>query len=194
MKFIKLSFLIFALFFFGCNVPEKEIPIAVVSNEIFNKDSIVLKIDSIEVNTKIDSVIDVLVVQISNGYEYAQFGYDFEPIIEKELSQFENINVIPFPYKKLMGVSYQGVFDKKYCKPIIEKVDVDFLILSIFKGNLLEIGQKIPIWGYEIRIVNANNMEQANSIGADNLKDYSQIENHIKREIRQLKKDIEDMK
>lgn len=193
MKFIKLTFLIFTVFLFDCNETDKDVQVKEVLKEISIQDSNVIKIDSVLDKTKIDSVLDVLVVQISNGYEYAQLGYDFTPNIEKELSKFENINVIPFPYKKLMGVSYQGVFDKKYCKPIIEKVDVDFLILSRFKGNLLEIGQKKPIWGYEIRIVKAETLEQINSIGADNLNDYSQIEQHIKREIIQLKKDIENL-
>lgn len=61
------------------------------------------KASSIE-DLKIDT-LDVIVVQCANGYEYAMYNYDFNPVIEKELNKFENINVKPFPLITLMGVT-----------------------------------------------------------------------------------------
>ncbi len=141
---------------------------------------------------KIDT-LEIIVVQCANGYEYAQHGYDFNPIVEKELNNFENINVQPFPLKALMSVSYQGVFDKKYCPPIIEKINVDYLILTRFDKGLNIFDSNEQKWGYELRIVNAKTLEQTNSIEAHNLKDYAEIEKHIKNNIEKLKIDIEKL-
>lgn len=138
--------------------------------------------------------LEVIVVQCANGYEYAMHNYDFNPIIETELNKFKNIKVKPFPLKTLMGVAYQGVFDKKYCPPIIEKVDVDFLILTRFDKRYYEFYSSEMKWGYELRIVKSKTLEQINSIRAYNLNDYSEIEEHIKENIKALKTDIEKLK
>lgn len=138
----------------------------------------------------VEDTVTVMVVQCSNGYEYAQAGYDLEPILEKELSQLNGIIVKPFPLKTLMNVVYQGVYDKKYCMPIIEKVNVDYLILNKFEGSIYErIGKKLP-WGYETKIVNTKTLDQTISIGASNLSSFAQIEEHIKNNVEQLKEDI----
>lgn len=136
--------------------------------------------------------LEIIVVQCANGYDYSQQGYDFNPIIEKELNTFKNINVQPFPYKALMGVSYQGVFDKKYCPPIIDKVDADFLILTQFDKQL-NVFDTLPKWGYELRIVETKTLKQVNSISLHNASEYEQIEKHIKDNINKLKTDIESM-
>lgn len=138
--------------------------------------------------------LKVIVVQCSNGYTYAQRGYSFNHVIEKELDKFENIHVQPLPLKALMGVSYQGVFDKKYCPPIIEKVDADFLVLTRFASEYLTLNTTETGWGYELRIVSTRNLEQANSISAHSLKEYKQIEQHIKDNINTLRTEIENLK
>ncbi len=147
-----------------------------------------------QVNTTVDRValdtIKVLVVQCSNGYEYAIHGVNFNPTIESELNNYKNIRVIPFPFKKLMGVPYQGVYDKKYCQPIIDKVNVDYLILTRFSDDT-DITQKT--WGYQVKIVKTKTMDQVNSITAINLKSYDLVEEHIRNNIGILKRDIEKL-
>ena len=138
--------------------------------------------------------IKVMVVPCSNGYEYSILNYDFDPLIELELNKFDNINLKPFPLKTLLAVSYLGVFDRKYCPPIIEKIDVDYLILTRFQKRFEEINRTSSDWGYEVRIVNARTLEQVNSLNAYNLKGYKRIEKHIKDNIAKLKSDIENFK
>jgi len=98
--------------------------------------------------------IEVIVFQCANGYEYSMHEYDFNPIIEKDLNKLEGIIVKPFPLKKLKGAAYQGVFDKKYCAPIIEKADADYLILTRFDKEFDALNRDTKSWGYEVRIVN----------------------------------------
>lgn len=138
----------------------------------------------------VEDTVTVMVVQCSNGYNYASGGYDFNPIIESELSLSDRFNVHPFPLKKLMGVPYQGVFDKKYCQPIIDKVDVDYLILTRFKGDITE-HLKNDGWGYDVKIVNTKTLNQQLSISAAGFEEYVQIEEHIKLNIGKLKTDLQ---
>ena len=144
--------------------------------------------------TRVIDTLEIMVVQCANGYEYAQQGYDFNSIIEKELNHFENINIKPFPLKTLMGVSYQGVFDKKYCQPIIEKVNVDYLILTRFDNGVGIFDRSEQKWGYQLRVVNTKTLKQIKSIEAHNLNDYAEIKKHISDNIEKLKVDIETLK
>lgn len=143
------------------------------------------------VPTKTDT-LEVIVVQCANGYNYSQLGYSFNHIIEEELNKFDNILVKPFPLKALMGVSYQGVFDKKYCPPI--KVDADFLVLTRFTSDHIALNRSEMDWGYELRIANTSNLRQVNSINAHDLKKYEEIERHIRDNIKTLKTEIEKLR
>ena len=100
----------------GCTATgEKKQTVKVEENEgvLVDSSSLARTEQSSIASTPIDT-LEIIVVQCANGYEYAMHHYDFNPIIEHELDKFENIKVKPFPYKTLMGVAYQGVFDKKY--------------------------------------------------------------------------------
>lgn len=183
----------------GCNSTDKKEQTATEEKEentesTFNDSSNIENEKSPLKETAIIDTLELIIVQCANGYEYAMHNYDFNPVIETELNKFKNIKVKPFPYKTLMGVAYQGVFDKKYCPPIIEKVDVDFLILTRFDKRYDELNRSKMKWGYELRIVKTETLEQINTISAYNLNDYSEIEKHIKENIKTLKTDIEKLK
>ena len=179
----------------GCNSTDnKESTVTEKKDSVLVDSAMVVKEETALPDTPKIDTLEIIVVQCANGYEYAMHNYDFNPVIEKELNKFENIKVKPFPLKILMGVAYQGVFDKKYCPPIIEKVDVDFLIPTRFKKRYDAINGNQMKWGYELRIVNTETLEQINSISAQKLKDYSEIEKHIQANIETLKNDIEKLK
>lgn len=197
-KYLQTIIFLGLITFIGCNSIDKkeqnptrgkeEIEVGLVdSSKIANK-------KNLSENTPTIDALEVMVVQCANGYEYAIHGYDFNPIVENELNRFKNIKVKPFPLKTLRGVSYQGVFDKKYCPPIIEKVDVDFLILTRFEnGYNTRNGNKMK-WGYKLKIVNTETLAQKNTIGTKGLNNFSEIEKHIKSNIETLKADIEELK
>ena len=179
----------------GCNSTDnKESTVTEKKDSVLVDSAMVVKEETALPDTPKIDTLEIIVVQCANGYEYAMHNYDFNPVIEKELNKFENIKVKPFPLKILMGVAYQGVFDKKYCPPIIEKVDVDFLILTRFKKRYDAINGNQMKWGYELRIVNTETLEQVNTISAYDLNDYSEIEMHIQENIEKLKSDIEKLK
>ena len=196
--FLQIIIFLSLLNFTGCNSTNKKERNAIEGNDarietaVNDFSKIVMDRDLLEDSPIIDP-LEIIIVQCANGYEYAMHNYDFNPVIETALNKFEDIEVKPFPYKTLMGVPYQGVFDKKHCPPIIEKVDVDFLILTRFDKAYNELNSSQMKWGYELRIVKTETLKQENTISAHGLSDYSEIEKHIQKNIEKLKSDIEKL-
>lgn len=188
-KQILLLFFIACLIISGCDLNEKKG--SGISGSQNSEGKRMNRTDSTFVCADSSTVI---VVPCANGYEYAMHNYDFNPVIENELNKFQNIHALPFPFKKLTGVSYQGVFDKKYCLPIIQKVNVDYLILTRFSQPYNGLDQSRMEWGYQLKIINTKTLEELNSLSAKNLKDYNLIEKHIRANIGTLKNDIEKLR
>ncbi|WP_146052811.1 hypothetical protein [Aquimarina sp. I32.4] len=92
------------------------------------------------------------------------------------------LTIIPFPYKKLKGVSYHGIFHKKYCLPIIEKIEVDYIVLSRFISNIncLAIGENGNNWGYEIKILDTKMMTEKVLVMNTELESYKALLQDIK--------------
>jgi hypothetical protein len=136
-----------------------------------------------------DSTVKVLVLIPFDEIANAGVSPDTQRMIEKALAKQDELSVIPFPFKTLMGVPYQMVFDKRYCKPILEKVDCDVIIMTrIITDNEREPGTW-P-WSYKIRVYNARTGKQLDSIHGENLKSEN-IEEDILSKIEKLTQDIE---
>jgi len=89
------------------------------------------------------------------------FSPETQEILEKKVINHSDINLIKFPLIKLMNVSYQNIYDKKYCKPILEKINVDFIIMTkLDLENELAYPKK---WSLNFRIYNVKNNTQLNS-------------------------------
>lgn len=116
----------------------------------------------------------VLILPCSNGYDFSTSNLDIEPILEDRIEESECLWVLPFPYKVLMGTGYLGVFDKKNCDGILEKVTPDFIVMSRLEGALDQTTSE-GTWGYAIRILNTKTMKQTNSAEAHNLKDWDAL-------------------
>lgn len=136
-----------------------------------------------------EAFITVVVVPCANGYDYE--GSVPNPFLEKHLASDPRVKVIPFPYKKMGGQGYHGVFDKKDCGPILEKVKADFLVMTLMKGNsITPEGSNQHTWGYDTKVLNTASMEQFDGISASGLPNYESIDGDIKGKIQLL---IEDM-
>ncbi|MDO6739490.1 hypothetical protein [Wenyingzhuangia sp. 2_MG-2023] len=157
----------------------------------------VLNIDTLQskkVETYFEKKADTLKIMVLpcwNHYTYGTYGYEVTPVIERELKRFKNLKVIPLPLKKLMDVPYQVVFDKKYCKPIIERVNTDILVLSRFDKEIDPVRRNEMVWGYELKLVETKGMKQINSLNVHNLKRFEGIEKYITNNIETLVADIE---
>jgi hypothetical protein len=92
-----------------------------------------------------------------------------------------------------MGVSYQGVYDKRYIAPITEKIDADIYVMTRFLGGQFHenFSNKNAKWGYETKMYNARSGEQKVSIHAAGLNSYSEVENHVRDHVEKLSLDIQ---
>jgi hypothetical protein len=136
---------------------------------------------------QIQTPISILILPCSNGYDYATAGYDFGPLLTKELNRQDGIAVLEFPFKTLQNMPYYGIYDKKHCDEIVKKVKCDFILMSKFAAPTPEVNSKTPFnWGYEIKILNTKTMNQMTSIGADELPSYKEIENDIRSKMNVL--------
>lgn len=142
---------------------------------------------SIDITT--DSVVNVLIIPPHDEIANAGISPDIREILETVLTNRGKLSVIPFPFKKLIDVPYQMVFDKKYCKPIADKVDCDIIIMTqIITDNERKPG--IWPWAYKIRIYNIRTGKQLNSIEGKNLKE-DDVQKDIVGKIDKLMTDIE---
>ena len=139
--------------------------------------------------------ISVVVVPCSNGYEYMlSLDMEIDSHIEKNLSKFKEIKVVSFPFKRMKGSGYHGVFDKKYCGNILKNVEVDFLILSELKGGGIDLRNSKKSLGYRIRIINTKTLEQINSISGFKMKEHKDVYKSIKVKSQELMEDLVENK
>jgi hypothetical protein len=130
----------------------------------------------------------ILVLPPFDEIANAGISPDIRKIIESALIAQGKLSVISFPFKQLMGVPYQMVFDKKYCKPILDKVDCDIIVMSqIITENERKPG--VWPWSYKIRVYNARTGKQLNSVQGDNLK-AEDFQNDINSKVDKLVNDI----
>lgn len=151
------------------------------------------KPDSIAAELTSPSAISVMVIPCSNGYEYNLKMGDLNPSLEKYLSEDKRVQLIPFPLKEMQGSGYFGVYDKKHCTKILERTDVDFLIMTRMKGMDLEpTNADSGNWGYDTRILNTNRMKQFEGISASHLASFGAIDPDIQSKTDQLVKMMMD--
>jgi hypothetical protein len=100
--------------------------------------------------------------------------------LETALTMDSILLLAKFP-KELMSFGvYCGVFDKKYCKQVIEKVEIDFIIMSNLTVNGSKTGNmNTDKWNARIRIYNVKANKQIDSeLKISNL-NWNEMENFI---------------
>jgi hypothetical protein len=139
-------------------------------------------------------IIKVMVIPCSNGYEYNLKMGDLNPFLENHLKKQTKIQFKPFPLKKMKGSGYHGVFDKKHCNKIIEKADVDVLIMTKMKGDILiYLDSSQGTWGYETKILHIKKDKQIEGISANKLSAFEDIDADIASKIDRLVQFIIDL-
>lgn len=135
-----------------------------------------------------DSTIKVLILPAYDEIANAGVSPDTREILESTLTKHKHLMVLPFPFKKLMGVRYQMVFDKKYCREILNKVNCDIIVMT----QIITENERKPgnwPWSYKIRVYNTKTGIQQNSIHGDNLK-ADEFQDDISRKVHELVRDI----
>jgi hypothetical protein len=136
-----------------------------------------------------DSTIKVLVLPPYDEIANAGVSPDTQAMLETALTIHGQLSVIRFPFKTLMGVPYQMVFDKKYCEAILAKVDCDIIIMTRIVTNNERKAGSWP-WTYHVRVYNVRTKKQLDSIKGENLK-AEDLAGDISGKVDQLVKEIQ---
>jgi hypothetical protein len=104
----------------------------------------------------------------------------------------KDFSIMKFPFKKLMGVPYQNIFDKKFCKPILQKIKADVMIMSKIDQVSGTGNMETDKWNLRIRIYDVKNNKQKNSsLKGENLNPL-ELENFIVKNRKTLIKEIKN--
>jgi hypothetical protein len=114
---------------------------------------------------------------------------DIQHCIENILVLNDSIDLIPFSIKKMTGIEYQNIYDKKYCKPILDKLKTDFIILSKIDLRTQTGKMSSDTWDFEIRIYDINRGLQFNSLKGQNLTSKEMCD-YIEKNIKEILIDI----
>lgn len=179
----------------SCSSDSEKTPNLEAVEEILQEGDTISQVQEEEVDTvQMVSIPKVLIVPCSNGYIYNTHHGDANPSLEKYLALDKRIIVEPFPYKKMQGSGYFGVYDKKHCEQIIERSDVDFLIMTKMSGGLElmipnqrdSLNSASNNWGYSTRILNVKTMTQFDGIRGSGLQSFEQVDPDVKTKISNL--------
>ena len=88
---------------------------------------------------------------------------DMHKYLENVIAKDTNVVLIKFPAKKLMGVQYQNVFDKKYCGAILAKVKAYIIVMSQLEPQTLNGVMTTDRWSCKLRVYNTISGKQINS-------------------------------
>lgn len=131
-------------------------------------------------NIQLDSPHRLIILVLPPYDEIANAGIspNVRVLIEENIKH-KDFSVLPFPFKKLMGVSYHNVFEKKFCKPILQKIKPDIIIMSKIdqvsgSGNLED-----DKWNLRVRIYNVSKDQQINSDVKGNNLNPIELENFL---------------
>ncbi|MGC4099848.1 hypothetical protein [Ferruginibacter sp.] len=89
--------------------------------------------------------------------------------LQNEMAKDSAVTLIKFPYKKLMDVPYQNVFDKKYCKPVLEKIKADIIILSQLELVKETGNMQTDLWNVHLKIYQVHTGKQKDVLSLNNL-------------------------
>jgi len=105
---------------------------------------------------------------------------NIQQILEKTISNDTTLTLIQFPYRQLMNVPYQNVFDKKYCKPITDNLQTDIILMTKLDQATRTGKMASDKWNFQIKIYNTKTDKQfLSQMTGDNLTS-TEIQNLIK--------------
>ena len=111
---------------------------------------------------------------------------NIQMLLEATFSNDTAFTLIKFPYRQLMNVPYQNVFDKKYCKPITDKIKTDIILMTKL-NQATRTGQMAnDKWNLQIKVYNTKTGGQfLSTVNGNNLTN-AEIEKLIKSRRQEL--------
>lgn len=134
------------------------------------KDSILS--DSLKKKFKPLSKLSVIVLPAHDENANQGISPPIQKYLESVILLDTSLTLIKFPYKQLINIPYHNIFDKKYCKPIIDVLKADVVLMSKIEIVTSTGDISKNKWNFQIRIYNTLANTQINSeLSGTNLTD-----------------------
>nr|WP_321453082.1 hypothetical protein [uncultured Carboxylicivirga sp.] len=156
---MRVLYVILLLTIFGCNLDQKQ---KSIHGESIENNSVV-GIDSLYLNELEENKLRVIVLPPYDLISNRGISPNIQKYLEKELSKSKEIDLIEFPYKKLINISYYNIYDKKYCKPIIDNVDCDIIVMTKIDLVTQTGNMQKDSWSLRIKLFNTQTEIQLSS-------------------------------
>ena len=125
-----------------------------------NQPVIVTPTTSSEINKDRVEKLRVIVLPPYDEIANAGTSPDVQQYLQNELINSEEVDLIKFPFAQLMNVSYQNIFDKKYCQPIIEAIECNTIVMSKLDVVRKTGNMTSDKWNLRIRLYNVKTEKQ----------------------------------
>lgn len=114
--------------------------------------------------------LNVIVLPPYDVIAGAGISPDITKSLENVLKREAQLEVMKFPYQKLINANYHMVYDKKYCREIIEIVDPDIIVMSRIDLARKTGNMENDRWDFEIKIYDVSSDQQRKSISGQSLR------------------------
>jgi hypothetical protein len=114
--------------------------------------------------------LNVIVLPPYDVIAGAGISPDITKSLENVLRREAQLEVMKFPYQKLINANYHMVYDKKYCREIIEIVDPDIIVMSRIDLARKTGNMENDRWDFEIKIYDVSSDQQRKSISGQSLR------------------------
>ena len=105
---------------------------------------------------------------------------NIQKVLEMTFSDDTTFTLINFPYRQLMNVPYQNIYDKKYCKPITDKIKTDIILMTKLNQATRTGQMASDKWDFQMKFYNTKTDRQFLSTVSGNGLTSAEIENRIK--------------
>jgi hypothetical protein len=137
-----------------------------------------------------ENKISILILPPFDEVANAGISPDIQKMLAEQLANDTGLSVIKFPFKKLMHVPYHNVFDKKYCKPILEKISPDIIIMTKLDHITDENEMEKDKWNVRIRLYFVKSNQQIDSKIIIDKSNWSEIKSILSAKQPDLVKEI----
>lgn len=184
----RFVFILAILCLASCNKSDK-----LADNVKHTTDSTILTADTTAgVDLYAANELSIIILPSYDEIANAGISPNIQSYLEREISKDSSVTLIKFPYKDLMNIPYHNVYDKKYCKPILNKVEADIFVMTKLDINERTGHMSSDRWSFSIRIYDVKNDRQINSkIKGKGLSD-NEISEMIKEKRQELIEEIKN--
>jgi len=152
---------------------------AIDTTKIIIKNTIAVSSDTTIIPKSTLTNLRILVLPPYDAIANEGISPNINKYLEDIFATDTTFKLLQFPYKRLMNVSYQNVFDKKYCSPITDRIETDIIIMSKLDQATGTGNMTTDKWNFKIKIYNTRTgVEKLSNLNTNNLTN-SQIENLI---------------